>query len=63
MCHSIPFDWEPPKNTLEPEYPGDIRDPAAGCWHVINGNYNSPAFDSDYCRNQCVPGTRYCAEH
>lgn len=47
----------------KPEWPGDARDPAAGCWHVINGNWNAPAFDADYCRRPCTPGTRYCEQH
>lgn len=47
----------------DPEWRGDIRDPAVGCWYVINGNWNSPAFDADHCRRLCVPGTRYCEKH
>lgn len=52
-----------PAPELEPEYHGDIRDPAAGCWHITNQNWNSTVFGPDHCRQPCVPGTRYCKEH
>lgn len=48
---------------VPPEYPGDIRHPDAGCWYVTNQNYNSTCFGPDHCRQPCVQGTRYCAEH
>lgn len=48
---------------VPPEWRGDVRDPKAGCWHVIDGCYNSTCFGPDYCRKPCVPGSRYCAEH
>lgn len=48
---------------IAPEWRGDIREASAGCWHEVNGNYNSPMFDADHCRKPCVPGTRYCVDH
>jgi hypothetical protein len=48
---------------LPPEYEGDCRDPAAGCWYVTDHMHNSPSSDVIHCRNPCVEGTRYCEEH
>jgi len=52
-----------PAAAIEPEYPGDVRKPEAGCWHIINSNWNSTSFGPDYCRKPCVPGTLYCDQH
>jgi hypothetical protein len=49
-----------PENHPAPEYDGDIRDPAAGCWHITHDYSNS---DPHHCRKACVPGTQYCADH
>lgn len=42
---------------------GDVREASAGCWHIVNGNWNSTCFGPDYCRKQCVYGTLYCENH
>ena len=55
-----------PTTTTEgilPEYPGDIREASAGCWHETNSRHNSTCFGPDHCRKPCVSGTRYCEEH
>jgi hypothetical protein len=51
------------QSELEPEYPGDCRQPEAGCWHVTNSQVNSTTADPDHCRRPCVSGTRYCEQH
>lgn len=50
-------------SVIDPEWAGDIRDPSAGCWHLVNGNWVSTTADADYCRKPCVTGTRYCEQH
>ena len=53
----------PTMSELPPEWPGDIRDPTCGCWHVTDPMWNSSTGDPAHCRKPCVPGTRYCVEH
>lgn len=48
---------------IPPEYPGDVRDPAAGCWFEVDPMLNSSSQDPIHCRKPCVPGTRYCFTH
>jgi hypothetical protein len=48
---------------LEAEFPGDKRDPAKGCWRLKPGTGASTVHGPRFCREACVAGTRYCAEH
>ena len=46
-----------------PEWRGDLREPSAGCWHVVDAKPNSTTSDPVYCRKNCVEGSRYCEQH
>ena len=63
MSNPIRETWTSADGQISPEWEGDTRDSKAGCWHVINGNWNSTTGDEDHCRKPCVAGTRYCEQH
>lgn len=48
---------------VKPEWPGDIRDPSAGCWHEVDSAVNSTVSDPVHCRQPVVAGTKYCKDH
>jgi len=50
-------------SSLPPEWPGDVRDPKVGCWHVLDTKPNSTTSDPVHCRQRCVDGSRYCEQH
>jgi len=50
-------------SALPPEWGGDVRDPKAGCWRILDSKPNSTTSDPVHCREKCVDGSRYCEQH